>query len=89
MRLADVILFFQELVNYDPGKLLRVKGLLAAEGRLTTPALVHCIRDKVYPLLWLDEWPGDEAQTQLVFITGGIGNMKLRKLYMTFAVSKR
>ena len=72
MNLSEVILFFQELVNYDPDKLLRVKGLLAVEASLATPAVVHCIRDKVYPLLWLDEWPGDEAKTQLVFITDGI-----------------
>ena len=80
MRLADVILFFQELVNYDPDKLLRVKGLLAVEGRLATPAVVHCIRDKVYPLLWLDEWPGGEAQTQLVFITDGIELHEVEKI---------
>lgn len=80
MNLADVILFFQELVNYDPDKLLRVKGLVAVEGRLATPAVVHCIRDKVYPLLWLDEWPGDTAQTQLVFITDGIEKKEVEKI---------
>jgi G3E family GTPase len=29
MGFTDVMLFFQELVNYDPDTLLRVKGLLA------------------------------------------------------------
>jgi len=80
MGLADVILFFQELVNYQPDKLLRVKGLVAVEGRLATPAVVHCIRDKVYPLLWLDRWPGGEAKTQLVFITDGIEKMEIEKI---------
>ncbi|MBL4782516.1 MAG: GTP-binding protein [Porticoccaceae bacterium] len=80
MSLADVILFFQELVNYDPDKLLRVKGLLAVEGKMATPAVVHCIRDKVYPLLWLDEWPGDEVQTRLVFITDGIEKHQVEKM---------
>jgi len=49
MGLADVILFFQELVNYHPNKLLRVKALLAVEGHLTTPATVRCIRDNIIP----------------------------------------
>ncbi|MEZ0121081.1 MAG: GTP-binding protein [Candidatus Reddybacter sp.] len=80
MNLADVILFFQELVNYAPDKLLRVKGLVAVEGKLATPAVVHCIRDKVYPLLWLDEWPGDKAQTLLVFITDGIEKHEVEKI---------
>jgi len=80
LSLADVILFFQELVNYDPDKLLRVKGLVAVQGKLATPAVVHCIRDKVYPLLWLDEWPGKKAQTQLVFITDGIEKQEVEKI---------
>jgi len=83
LGLADVILFFQELVNYDPDKLLRVKGLVAVQGKLATPAVVHCIRDKVYPLLWLDEWPGDEAQTRLVFITDGIDKADVEKILHT------
>ena len=80
LALADVILFFQALVNYDPDRLLRVKGLVAVEGKLTTPAVVHCIRDKVYPLLWLDEWPGDKTTTQLVFITDGIEKAEVEKI---------
>jgi G3E family GTPase len=83
MKLADVILFFQELVNYQPDKLLRVKGLVLVEGRLATPAVVHCIRDKVYPLVWLDHWPGAEAKTRLVFITEGLEKVDVEKILHT------
>ena len=83
MRLADVILFFQELVNYQPDKLLRVKGLLLVEGKQATPAVVHCIRDKVYPLVWLDHWPAAEAKTRLVFITDGLEKMEVEKILHT------
>ncbi|MBQ0721628.1 MAG: GTP-binding protein [Gammaproteobacteria bacterium] len=82
-RLADLILFFQELVNYQPDKLLRVKALVAVEGKLGTPAVVHCIRDKVYPLIWLDNWPGGEAQNQLVFITDGIVQSEIETILKT------
>ncbi len=51
ISLADLVLFFQELVNYQPDKLLRVKGLVAVAGKAATPAVVHGIRDKVYPLV--------------------------------------
>lgn len=81
LSLADVILFFQELVNYQPEKLLRVKGLVSVAGKPGTPAVVHCIRDKVYPLLWLDHWPGGQAKTQLVFITDGLDQIEIERLF--------
>ncbi len=80
MSLAEVILFFQDLVNFQPDKLLRVKGLLSVEGKPGTPAVVHCIRDKVYPLLWLDHWPDKTVQTQLVFITDGLEKSAVEKI---------
>jgi G3E family GTPase len=80
MSLAEVILFFQELVNFRPDKLLRVKGLVSVEGKSDTPAVVHCIRDKVYPLLWLDHWPDKTTETRLVFITDGLGKPAVEKI---------
>lgn len=89
LSLAEVVLFFQELVNYRPDNLLRVKGLIAVAGRLTTPAVVHCIRDKVYPLVWLDHWPGSaptgdcraEPLTRLVFITQDMHKAEVEKIF--------
>ncbi|MEE4147005.1 MAG: GTP-binding protein [Halieaceae bacterium] len=80
MSLSQLILFFQELVNYQPEKLLRVKGLVAVEGKLATPAVVHCIREKVYPLVWLDHWPTGKPATQLVFITDGLEKSEVEKI---------
>ncbi|RLA44793.1 MAG: GTP-binding protein [Gammaproteobacteria bacterium] len=84
MDLTDLILFFQELVNYQPEKLLRVKGLVAVEGKTATPAVVHCIRDKVYPLVWLESWPANmKPATQLVFITDGIKRGEIEQILKT------
>lgn len=69
LGLAELVLFFQELVNYRPEQLLRVKGLVAIRGREETPAVVHCICDKVYPITWLPRWPSADRSTRLVFIT--------------------
>ena len=81
LDLADLILFFQNLVNYQPEKLLRVKGMVAVAGKTATPAIVHCIRDKVYPLLWLENWPNNiKPVTQLVFITDGIKREEVEQI---------
>ena len=81
IKLADLVLFFHELVNYQPDKLLRVKGLVAVEGKPDTPVVVHGIRDKVYPLVWLDSWPGTQRESQLVFITDGIEQQQIEALF--------
>ncbi len=84
MSLADLVLFFQELVNYQPEKLLRVKGLVAVDSKITTPAVVHCIRDKVYPLVWLESWPeGRVPAMRLVFITDGIEQREVEQILQT------
>lgn len=88
LSLAQLVLFFQELVNYHPDDLLRVKGLIAVADRLSTPAVVHCIRDKVYPLVWLDKWPQNKGQnaasvvpqSKLIFITRNLGQAEVEKI---------
>ncbi|OUS11333.1 hypothetical protein A9Q89_09190 [Gammaproteobacteria bacterium 53_120_T64] len=49
MNLANVMLFFQELVNCGPGKLWRVKGLRTVAGRLATPAVVTASATRLTP----------------------------------------
>jgi G3E family GTPase len=84
ISLADLVLFFQELVNYQPEKLLRVKGLVAVDGKTTTPAVVHGIRDKVYPLVWLKSWPeASRPGLRLVFITDGIEQREIEQMLHT------
>ena len=84
ISLADLVLFFQELVNYQPEKLLRVKGLVAVDGKTATPAVVHGIRDKVYPLVWLKSWPATTRPgLRLVFITDGIEQQEIEQMLQT------
>jgi len=72
-----------------PRQIMAGQRLAHSGGPLGDTGGCHCIRDKTYPLLWLDECSVGGAQTRLVFIAGGIEGIKPRKLYMTFAVSKR
>jgi G3E family GTPase len=84
ISLADLVLFFEELVNYQPEKLLRVKGLVGVDRKIKTPAVVHCIREKVYPLVWLDSWPkGMTPAMRLVFITDGIEQGEVEQILQT------
>ncbi|MBV1931796.1 MAG: GTP-binding protein [Porticoccaceae bacterium] len=84
ISLADLVLFFQELVNYQPDKLLRVKGLVAVAGKTSTPAVVHGIRDKVYPLVWLKNWPETtKPGLRLVFITDDIEKQEIEHMLKT------
>ena len=87
MGLADVILFFQELVNYHPNKLLRVKALLAVEGHLTTPATVRCIRDNIIPCCGSMNGRGMRHKPNWYLLPMVLKLMTLKKFYMTFAVS--
>lgn len=81
ISLAQLVLFFQNLVNYRPEQLLRVKGLVAVVGKDNTPAVVHCIREKVYPINWLKQWPSADRSTRLVFITDGLAQGEIEKMY--------
>ncbi|MBQ0798655.1 MAG: GTP-binding protein [Porticoccaceae bacterium] len=83
ISLADLILFFHELVNYHPDKLLRVKGLVLIKDKTDTPVVVHAIREKVYPLVWLEGWPSAKRETQLVFITDGIAREEIEQMLNT------
>ncbi len=81
MALADLVLFFQDLVNYKPEQLLRVKGLALVAGRESTPAVVHGVREKVYPLTWLPAWPGGRVESRFVFITEGLEKTEIEALF--------
>lgn len=54
--------------NLGPG-LLRVKGILNMEGAPDRPAVFHAVQMVMHDLFWLDEWPSENHQTRMVFIT--------------------
>lgn len=64
----DVFLEWLTLLLANRGRqILRVKGLLAVEGR-RGPLVVHGVQNMVYPPSFLDEWPPGHGGTELVFI---------------------
>ncbi len=87
MRLADVILFFQELVNYHPDKLLREKGLLTLAGWVTSHAVVP--RQNLFLCCSSMCGRGVRHQSSCCSLLWVLKNMRLRKFYRALATRKR
>lgn len=58
--------------NLGPG-LLRVKGLLDIEGESGRPAVLQGAQAVLHDLIRLEDWPGTDHRSRIVFITQGIG----------------
>ena len=57
----------ETLVELQGERILRLKGLVAVEGR-DGPMAVHGVQHTLYPPAWLDRWPDSDRRTRLVFI---------------------
>jgi G3E family GTPase len=60
--------------------LLRVKGLLNVEG-CTGPVVVQFVQHLAHPPAELREWPDENRESRVVFITRGIAEQQVRALF--------
>ncbi|WP_071000367.1 GTP-binding protein [Methylobacterium sp. C1] len=60
-------LWLSMLLHAHGDRVLRVKGFLALEGA-AAPVLINCVRHMAYFPEHLDEWPGDDRSSFLIFI---------------------
>ena len=58
--------------------LLRVKGIVNVEGR---PVVVQGVQHVMHPAVTLDRWPSSDLDTRLVFITRGIPQHTISRLF--------
>ncbi|WP_417279079.1 CobW family GTP-binding protein [Celeribacter sp.] len=65
---AALLAFLGALCRRPENGLLRIKGLVALSDDPTTPALVHAVGHRLYPLQRLEAWPNGQASTRLVLI---------------------
>ena len=61
-------LWMQGLAEHAGPRLLRLKGLVALVEQPDRPAVVHAIQHLVYPLEWLEGWPGRDRHSRIVLI---------------------
>ena len=52
--------------------ILRIKGIVNTVDRPGMPLVIHGVQHVFHDPVWLDEWPDEDHQTKLVFITKGI-----------------
>ncbi|MBI4695135.1 MAG: GTP-binding protein [Gammaproteobacteria bacterium] len=68
LSLAGTTVFLNHLVNQAGDSLLRIKGIAGFREKGGRPAILHAVRNKFYPVQWLDDWPDTDQTSRLVFI---------------------
>jgi G3E family GTPase len=64
--------------------LLRVKGLVAVEG-CRGPVVVHAVQHVAHRPVELEDWPGGDRRSRLVFITRNINREAIERLFAAIA----
>lgn len=60
--------FLLRLTSTPGNGLLRIKGLVALQDDPSSPALVHAVQHRLYPITRLEAWPNGKASSRLVII---------------------
>lgn len=71
------------LLHRHGTEVLRVKGLLNVSDALG-PVVLNGVQHVIHPPVHLEEWPGDDRASRLVFVVQGIAPDKLRRSLATF-----
>ncbi len=72
--------FMETLIQQHGENLLRIKGLLNVR-ESDLPVVVHGVQHMFHPPVRLDEWPGDDRRTKLVFITRDVDRALIGTLF--------
>ncbi|MDD9976444.1 MAG: GTP-binding protein [Boseongicola sp.] len=74
-----------ELLIADKGEnLLRVKGLVHLAEMPGRPAVIHGVQHVFHEPVWLDDWPEDDRQSKLVFITRNIPKKTIEAFFKSW-----
>jgi G3E family GTPase len=80
-------LWMELLASSGGENLLRVKGLVNVE-ESDKPVVIHGVQHVFHPPLILEEWPGDDRRTRIVFITRDIERATVEKLFNALVVEE-
>ena len=64
--------------------ILRVKGIANTVDRPEYPLVVHGVQHVFHEPVWLNDWPDESRQTQLVFITSGVTRESLELFFKSW-----
>mgnify|MGYP002377624774 CR=1 FL=1 len=86
VRMGPLGLWLTLITQMHAGALLRVKGLVDAEGE-SAPIVIDCVQHVVHPVRQLAAWPDDDRRTRLVFIARGLAAGTIASLRASLADS--
>ena len=69
--------------------ILRIKGIVNTLDRPGIPLIIHGVQHVFHDPVWLDEWPDQDRQTKLVFITKGIERETLDMFFKAWISSSK
>nr|WP_256372988.1 GTP-binding protein [Pseudoruegeria sp. HB172150] len=73
--------FLISLTTSSENGLLRIKGLLALQDHPGSPAVVHAVQHRLYPIYRLEKWPAGSIENRLVVIGTNLDESELRRQY--------
>ena len=72
------------LIANQGENLLRVKGIVHLQEQPGCPAVIHGVQHVFHDPVWLDDWPSDDRQTRLVFITRNIPKKTIETFFKSW-----
>ena len=81
---AVVEMFIDLLRSTQGPNLLRVKGIIKCEEDVSRPLVIHGVQHVFHPPARLEQWPDDDHRTRLVFITKGLSEGYVKRMFDAF-----
>ncbi len=81
---AALDMFLDLLRSAHGPKLLRVKGIIKTVEQPERPLVIHGVQHVFHPPAQLSEWPDADHRTRLVFITKGLPEGFVKKMFDAF-----
>ncbi len=75
--------FMEALIAAGGENLLRIKGLLNVK-ESPLPVVVHGVQHMFHPPVQLQEWPGEDHRSKIVFITRDLGESVIQPMFDQF-----
>lgn len=83
---ASALEMFLDLLRSAHGpKLLRVKGIVQLAEDPDRPVVIHGVQHVFHPPATLEAWPDADRRTRMVFITNGLPEGFVRKMFEAFS----
>ena len=77
----------EALLFTQASQLLRIKGIVNTVDRPGKPMVIHGVQHIFHDPIWLEDWPDEDHQTKLVFITDGIERVTLDEFFKSWISS--